>query len=128
MRKSLLIFFVLLPPSFLLSSCVGPEDQNTPGNAIVKSYAALANQDSAAYMESLSHDKEEVFEALPAAQHALLQHWQGDRADVHVLAVKQDHGVATVLYDLTVTGRNPSQQDSILDRTYLTDAGWKVGY
>ena len=128
MRKSLILFFVLLPPLFFLASCSLPGEQDGPANAIKQTYAALSQQDSAGYMQTLSHDKEEVFEALPEAQHALLAHWKGQHPSVQVLAVKQDHDVATVLYNLTVTGRDPVTEDSILDRTYLTDAGWKVGY
>ncbi|MFI5202443.1 MAG: hypothetical protein ACHQNE_08650 [Candidatus Kapaibacterium sp.] len=128
MQKSLVVFFVILPTAFLFSSCVGPSDQDTPANAIARSYAALSAQDSASYMETLAHDKQEVYEALPAAQHALFDRWKGQHADVKVLSVKQDNGVATVLYNLTVTGREPSTQDSIVERIYLEDAGWKVGY
>lgn len=128
MRKSLVIFFVILPAAFLFSSCVGPSAQDSPANAIVRSYAALSAQDSASYMETLARDKEEVYEALPEAQHALFDRWKGQRADVKVLSVKQENGVATVLYDLRVTGREPITQDSIVERAYLEDAGWKVGY
>src|ERR1035437_2377070 len=125
MRKSLVICFVILPTAFLFSSCVGPNEQDTPANAIVKSYAALRAQDSASYMETLAYDKEEVYEALPAAQHALFDRWKGQHADVRVLSVTQDNGVATVLYNLNVTGREPATQDSIVERAYLEDAGWK---
>ncbi|HET6400091.1 MAG TPA: hypothetical protein VFH95_01705 [Candidatus Kapabacteria bacterium] len=128
MRKSLVISFFILPAAFLFSSCVGPNEQDTPANAIVRSYAALSAQDSASYMETLSHDKAEVYEALPAAQHALFDRWKGQHADVKVLSVKQDNGVATVLYNLNVTGREPATQDSLVERTYREDAGWKVGY
>lgn len=128
MRKSLVISFFILPAAFLFSSCVGPNEQDTPANAIVKSYAALSAQDSASYMQTLAHDKEEVYEALPAAQHALFDRWKGQHADVKVLSVKQDNGVATVLYNLNVTGRQTVTQDSIVERAYLEDAGWKVGY
>lgn len=128
MRKSLVIFFFILPAAFLFSSCVGPSEQDSPASAIVKSYAALSAQDSASYMETLAHDKAEVYEALPEAQHALLDRWKGQRAEVEVLSVKQDNGVATVLYNLKVAGREPSTQDSIVERAYLEDAGWKVGY
>ncbi len=128
MRKSILIIFALLSPAVLLTSCSLPGEQDGPANAIVKSYTALSRQDSAEFMQTLSHDREEVFEALPAAQHALLARWKGQHPDVQVLSVQQDHGVATVLYNLKVTGRDPSTKDSILDRAYLTDAGWKLGY
>jgi hypothetical protein len=128
MRKSLVISFFILPAAFLFSSCVGPNEQDTPANAIVKSYAALSAQDSASYMQTLAHDKEEVYEALPAAQRALFDRWKGQHADVKVLSVKQDNGVATVLYNLNVTGRQSVTQDSIVERAYLEDAGWKVGY
>ncbi len=128
MRKTLAIFFVILPAAFLFSSCVGPNEQDTPGNAIVKSYAALSDQDSANYMESLTQDRKEIFEALPAAQHALFHRWNGQHADVKILSVKQDNGVATVLYNLSITGRAPATRDSIIDRAYRGDNGWKVGY
>jgi hypothetical protein len=128
MRKSLVLSFFILPAAFLFSSCVGPEERDTPANAIVKSYMALNDQDSATFMETLAHDKEEVYEAIPAAQHALFDLWKGQHAEVKVLSVKEDNGVATVLYNLTVTGREPSEQDSIIGRTYREDAGWKYGY
>ena len=128
MRKSLVLSSFILPVAFLFSSCTLPNEQDTPASAIKNSYSALSRQDSAEFMQTLSHDREEVFEALPSAQHALLRNWNGDQADVQVLSISQHDGVATVLYNLHVTRRHPSNRDSIIDRTYLTEAGWKLGY
>ena len=127
MWKSLAIFFVI-PVTFALSSCVGPETQDTPGNAIINSYTALSHQDSLAYLDGLAREKREVYEAIPAAAHLLLGEWSGQRADIKILSVARDNGMATVLYNLRVTGREPLEQDSLIAHAYLEEDGWKYGY
>jgi hypothetical protein len=107
---------------------VGPDFQNAPADAVVRSYAALSNQDSIAYLESLARDKREVYEAIPEATHSLLDQWKGRLAHVTVLSIQRSDSVATILYDLKITGRNPMDLDSLTMQANLENNGWAYGY
>ncbi|MDP4200822.1 MAG: hypothetical protein Q8922_10535 [Bacteroidota bacterium] len=128
MRQSFVILLALFTPSLILSSCVGPQDKDTPANAVVRSYVALTNQDSIGYLQSLTRDKRGVYEALPAAAHALLQQWKGEHADVKVLSIQKRNDVATVVYNLRASGPNQIKSDSLIATVYLEGEGWKLGY
>jgi hypothetical protein len=109
-------------------SCVGPNYQNAPADAVVRSYAALSNQDSIAFLGSLARDKREVYEAIPEAMHSLLDEWKGRHAEVTVLSVQRKDSAATILYNLKVTGRDPMESDSLTMQADLENNGWEYGY
>jgi hypothetical protein len=115
----------VLPLLLLLAACVEPTPLDNPANAVIQSYAALNNQDSVAYVQSLAREKQHVYQALPGALHALLERSKDEHAVVTVLSVAKNGGIATVLYNLTTGDR---KKDSLIVRTYLQNGGWKVGY
>ncbi len=123
MWKSLVILCAVA-----LTSCAGPEIPDTPGNSVVRAYSAINEQDSLAYMSSLSREKREVYEAIPAALQSMLNEWKGQRADVKVLSVHHNDTMATIVYNLKVEGGHPAEQDSLLAHAYLEEDGWKLGY
>ncbi len=59
---------------------------------------------------------------------AILDRWKGRHADVKILSVTGNDSIATVLYNLTITGREPRTHDSIRGRAYMENGMWKHGY
>ena len=115
-------------PALLLASCIQPEPRDSPSQAVIRTYDALNQQDSLSYLQSLDRDKRQVYEALPGALHALLNSWKGQHADVSIVSVTPHDTVATVVYNLKVTGRAPREEDSLVMNTYLENTGWSYGY
>ena len=85
-------------------------------------------QDSVAFMATLSQDKVDEYSALPGHVREILDHWKGRHATMKILSVTQNDTMATVLYDLTITGPNPRVHDSIYAHTYKENGEWKHGY
>ena len=120
--------FITVLTLLLFSSCAGPELPDTPGNSVVRTYTALTSGDSLGYLESLARQKREVFESMPEAVHDLLVRWKGEHAVVTVLSVRGNDTLSTVVYNLTVTGPHPSEQDSLVAQVHREADGWKEGY
>lgn len=124
MRKSL---FFLLCAVFV--SCSKPAPPAGPADVISATYKALEAQDSAAFMATLCQDKCDEYSMNQGKVDSILNHWKGRHAEVKILSMKQQgDSVATIMYNLTVTGANPMTRDSILVRTYLEGGQWKHGY
>jgi hypothetical protein len=98
-------------------------------DAITATYQALEAQDSEKFLQTLTEEKREAYAINPSALHDKFAQWKGRHADLKVLSVKQfDDTMAMVLYNLTVTGRNPETDDSLLTRVLVENGEWKHGY
>jgi hypothetical protein len=96
---------------------------------VLASFNALNAQDSAAFVKSLSEDKRETYEINPQALSELLGRWKGRHADVSILSVKNEGDtMATILYNLKISGAESKELDSLITRTYFENGEWKHGY
>ena len=119
------IFFLLCA---ILVSCGKSAPPPGPADAITATYKALEAQDSAGFMATLSQDKLDECAINPGRVDSTLNHWKGRHAEVKILSVTQKDSVATIIYNLKITGNNPAEHDSIIARTYLENGVWKHGY
>lgn len=127
MQKSLFVLLCTVLCATLIS-CGKSAPPPGPADAITATYAALEAQDSTAFLASLSQDKQDEYAINTGKVDSILNHWKGRHAEVKILSVKQNDSVATVVYNLTVTGNNPQTHDSIIAHTYLEGGTWKHGY
>ena len=116
---------------FVAVSCNNSEPPASPANAVLTTFAALNAQDSVAFVESLTQDKRETYEANPQALHDLLSRWKGRHADVKIVSVANGGDsatTATIIYNLKVSGTENAEHDSLRTRAYLENGEWKLGY
>ncbi|HWF43750.1 MAG TPA: hypothetical protein VG537_03820 [Candidatus Kapabacteria bacterium] len=114
---------------FVLASCGKQEAPAGPSDAVLATFNALNAHDSVAFVQSLSEDKRETYETNPQALSELLGRWKGRHADVSILSVKnQGDTLATILYNLKISGAETKEHDSLITRTYFENGEWKHGY
>lgn len=100
-----------------------------PSDAILATYQALEAQDSGKFMQTLTTEKREAYQINPDALRQKLDDWKGQHAEVKILSTKKSGDtMAMVLYNVKITGRKPSEQDSILTRVLVENGEWKHGY
>ncbi len=122
---SKLAFFML---ALLIISCGKSAPPPGPADAVLATFKALEAQDSAAFVASLSQDKRDMYSMDSTRVDTILSHWKGNHAEVKVLSVKQNDSTAMVMYNLTVTGREPHSRDSLCANVRMEAGEWKNGY
>ena len=124
--RSIAVFSIAL---LGLSACGKSDAPAGPADAVIATFNALNAQDSVAFVHTLSEDKVETYETSPQALSELLQRWKGRHADVKILSVQNSGDtMATVLYNLKITGAETKEHDSLTTRVYREGGEWKHGY